>query len=255
VFIAERVPPLTGAGTERSVERARISRLAAGALAPLLAFATLVAGCGTASSGTGPSGAGTPPPGNLGAVEVREYRGEKLGSVSDFRENSIKGPQNVDRSTYRLRVDGTVADPALYTYRDVLTKEATHTKVVTLDCVEGWSVKVLWEGVLLSDLIDRAKPEAGANTVIFHAADGFTTSLPLDYIRTRRILLAYGMNGIQMPEERGFPFQVVAESKWGYKWCKWVTRIEISKNSDYRGYWESRGYSNTGDLSGSSSGP
>jgi DMSO/TMAO reductase YedYZ molybdopterin-dependent catalytic subunit len=42
----------------------------------------------------------------------------------------------------------------------------------------------------------------------------------------------------------------VAENKWGYKWIKWVTRIELS-DQDYRGYWEQRGYSNSGDLNAS----
>jgi DMSO/TMAO reductase YedYZ molybdopterin-dependent catalytic subunit len=62
------------------------------------------------------------------------------------------------------------------------------------------------------------------------------------------ILMAYKMNNMTLPSERGFPFQLVAESKWGYKWIKWITRIELSDNPDYKGYWEQRGYSNTGDL-------
>lgn len=185
----------------------------------------------------------------LPAVEVREYKGEKLGSVSDFRENSIKGPQDVDRTTYRLSVGGAVAAPRSYSYGDVVTKETTYTKVVTLSCVEGWSVKVLVEGVLISDLVDRAGPQAGANTVVFRAADGYSTSLPLDYVRDRRILLAYRMNGVELPRERGFPFQVIAEDRWGYKWCRWVTDIELSKDAGFRGYWEQRGYSPRGLLS------
>jgi DMSO/TMAO reductase YedYZ molybdopterin-dependent catalytic subunit len=40
----------------------------------------------------------------------------------------------------------------------------------------------------------------------------------------------------------------VAEGKWGYKWIKWVTEIELSDDESYRGFWESRGYSNKGDL-------
>jgi DMSO/TMAO reductase YedYZ molybdopterin-dependent catalytic subunit len=56
------------------------------------------------------------------------------------------------------------------------------------------------------------------------------------------------MNNATIPPERGFPFQLVAESKWGYKWIKWITKIEVSNNTDYQGYWESRGYSNLGDL-------
>jgi len=84
--------------------------------------------------------------------------------------------------------------------------------------------------------------------VIFHAYDGYTTSLPLDYIMGKDIIMAYKMNGIALPAERGFPFQLVAESKWGYKWIRWITEIELSDNVDYRGYWESRGFSNTADV-------
>ena len=59
------------------------------------------------------------------------------------------------------------------------------------------------------------------------------------------------MNGLPLPAERGFPFQVIAESKWGYKWVRWVTRIEISDDADYRGFWEEVGYNNNdGDVTG-----
>ena len=51
--------------------------------------------------------------------------------------------------------------------------------------------------------------------------------------------------------ERGFPFQLVAEQKWGYKWIKWITKIELSNDPNYKGYWESRGYNNNGDVNGS----
>jgi len=102
--------------------------------------------------------------------------------------------------------------------------------------------------VLVEDLIAEAKASPEANTVIFHGYDGYTTSLPLDYIMGQDIMLAYKMNGVVLPPERGAPFQLVAESKWGYKWIKWVTRIELSNDANYRGYWERRGYSNDGDL-------
>lgn len=77
-----------------------------------------------------------------------------------------------------------------------------------------------------------------------------TSSLTLDFIRENNILLAYKMNGVPLPVERGFPFQVVAESKWGYKWVRWVTAIEISDDADYRGFWEEIGYNNDGDVTG-----
>jgi DMSO/TMAO reductase YedYZ molybdopterin-dependent catalytic subunit len=122
--------------------------------------------------------------------------------------------------------------------------------VVTLYCVEGWDVKLLWEGVRVGDLLEEAGVKDDAVVVIFHAADDYTSSLTLDYIRENDIMLAHKMNGVTLPPERGFPFQLVAESKWGYKWVKWVTEIELSADADYRGYWEQYGYNNDGDLSG-----
>ncbi|MCX6671357.1 MAG: molybdopterin-dependent oxidoreductase [Euryarchaeota archaeon] len=184
----------------------------------------------------------------LDAVEIREYQGEKLSSVNDFRENSIKGPQHINISTYQLKITGLVATQKNYTYDEILTTFQQYKKVVTLDCVEGWSVKILWEGILVSDLISQAHPDPAANTIIFKASDGYTTSFPLNYTTDNTILLAYKMNNATLPPERGFPFQLVAESKWGYKWIKWVTEIELSDNLNYKGYWESRGYSNNGNL-------
>ncbi len=185
---------------------------------------------------------------DLGSVQVREYEGEKLSSVDDFRENSIKGPQNIDIATYRLSIDGLVEKPAEYTYDEVIDKYQSYKKVVTLDCVEGWSVTILWEGVLVRDLIQEAGVLPEAKVIIFHAHDGYTTSLPVDYVLDNDILMAYKMNDITIPTERGFPFQLVAESKWGYKWIKWIDGIELSDDENYRGFWEQRGYSNSADL-------
>jgi DMSO/TMAO reductase YedYZ molybdopterin-dependent catalytic subunit len=184
------------------------------------------------------------------AVELREYRGEKLDRIEKFPENSIDGPQRVDIRTYRLKVGGLVDRPLSLTYDEVLAKPA-ESRVIVIHCVEGWEFRVLWEGVPLTALIDAAGPKATANTVIFHSAEGYSTSLPLAYIRQKDILLAFKMNGLTMPEARGFPFEVAAEGKWGYKWARWVEGIELSDNPDFRGYWESRGYNNNGDLSGS----
>jgi DMSO/TMAO reductase YedYZ molybdopterin-dependent catalytic subunit len=97
-------------------------------------------------------------------------------------------------------------------------------------------------------LLAEAKVLPDAKVVIFHAYDGYTTSLPVDYLINNDILIAYKMNGVTLPPERGFPFQLVAESKWGYKWIKWITEIELSDDVNYRGYWERQGYSNDADL-------
>jgi DMSO/TMAO reductase YedYZ molybdopterin-dependent catalytic subunit len=183
----------------------------------------------------------------LAGIEIREYKGEKLGSINDFRENSIKGPQHVDIEKYKLVISGLVEKPAEYTYDEVLQNQK-YSNVITIYCVEGWSVKLLWEGVLVKDLLEEADVKHEANTVIFHAYDGYTTSLPLDYILDNDILIAHKMNEVVLPPERGFPFQLVAEDKLGYKWIKWLTEIELSDNPQYKGFWESRGYSNEADI-------
>jgi DMSO/TMAO reductase YedYZ molybdopterin-dependent catalytic subunit len=217
------------------------------ALACAVAILVAAAGCTQA-----PKGADRPSAAEqLAPSQVRDYQGKKLDSITDFRENSIKGPQYLDPKTYRLTVDGLVAKPASYTYGQVLGDFKHFTKVVQLDCVEGWSVKILWEGVNVRDVLASAGVEPAARTVILHAHDGYTTSFPVEYLTGNDRLLAYKMNGVTMPPERGFPFQLVAEDKWGYKWIKWIERIELSPRTDYRGYWESRGYSNDGSRKGS----
>jgi DMSO/TMAO reductase YedYZ molybdopterin-dependent catalytic subunit len=180
----------------------------------------------------------------LDPAEVSDYEGEKLSSAEDFRENSIKGPQRVSIEQYRLRVDGLVDSALVLTYDEVLSSFACYSRIVTLHCVEGWDAKILWEGVKVKDLLARAGVKPDARVVIFHAQDGYTSALPLYYLLDNDILLAFNMNNTRLRTERGFPFQLVAEDKWGYKWVKWVTRLEVSADSTYRGYWERRGYSN-----------
>ena len=184
----------------------------------------------------------------LRQVEVRQYHGENLSSVNDFRENSIKGPQYIDRKSYRLKITGLINKPRMYSYDDLVNKFQHYKKVVRLDCVEGWSVTVLWEGPLVRDLLKEAVLSPKAKVVIFHAYDGYTTSFPVDYIVNNNIMIAYRMNDVTLPPSQGFPFRLVAESKWGYKWIRWITEIEVSDNSRYKGYWESRGFSSSGDL-------
>jgi DMSO/TMAO reductase YedYZ molybdopterin-dependent catalytic subunit len=173
-------------------------------------------------------------------VEVREYEGQDLSSISHFKENSIKGPQYVDAENFSLTITGLVNNELEYRYDEILFNYPSFKKVVTLRCVEGWSE--------IKDLIADAEVNSKANTVIFYAYDGYSTSLPLDYIIDNNIMMAYKINNVTLPPERGYPFQLVAESKWGYKWIKWITSIELSDNQDYKGYWESRGYRNDADL-------
>ena len=191
--------------------------------------------------------------GNLGPQtlypsEIRSYQGENLSSVADVKENAIRGTQFVNVSSYRLAVNGLVDRPLQLTYQDVVSNHQGYTKVVYIYCVEGWKATILWQGVLVKDLLMEAGANMNAPVVIFYASDGYSTALPMDYIVKKNILLAYKMNNLTIPSERGFPFELVAESQFGYKWIKWVTKIEVSDDSNYLGYWESRGYPNNATI-------
>ena len=185
----------------------------------------------------------------LADVVVEGYQGENFSSIHDFRENSIKGPQYVDKNNYRLKIFGLVENSKKFSYDEVLANPH-YKKPVTLNCVEGWSVHIMWEGVLVKDLLTEVGVKPEANTIIFYAVDGYSTSFPLDYIMDNDIMMAYMMNNVTLPAERGFPFQLVAEQKWGYKWIKWINNIELSDNEEYKGYWETRGYNQNGSLEG-----
>jgi DMSO/TMAO reductase YedYZ molybdopterin-dependent catalytic subunit len=179
--------------------------------------------------------------------EVTEYKGTRLDPAIGPRDNSINGVQHVDIKGFTLTVDGLVDREAVFTYEDVLTLPA-YERLVTLHCVEGWDATILWKGALLEDLIARAGAKSTAVTVIFSSVDGYTTSLPLSVILEKQLILGYGANGLALPAEMGYPFIVVAEDKLGYKWGRWVNRITLSDDANYKGFWESNGYSVEGNI-------
>ncbi|MAF43574.1 MAG: oxidoreductase [Parcubacteria group bacterium] len=181
--------------------------------------------------------------------EVREYEGQNLSSIADLKETSISGTQYIDIKDYKLEITGLVNTPKAYTYQEVLNFPK-YSKVVELNCVTGWRAKILWEGFLIKDILEEASVKPESKAVIFYASDGFTTSLPLDFLIDNDIILAYKINDVVLPPERGFPFQLVSENKWGYKWIKWLTKIELSDDIDYKGTYKGVGYSHDADITG-----
>jgi DMSO/TMAO reductase YedYZ molybdopterin-dependent catalytic subunit len=193
----------------------------------------------------------TPSTAPTAEVEATEFMGKKLTPISQQRNNALAGTQRIDRDTYRLTVDGLVAKPLILSYDDLLAYPQI-SQLMDLDCVEGWNFTAKWTGPALDAIFSDAGVKPEAKIAIFHTADvskGYS-SLELSYIHDNGIIIALKLNDITLPPERGFPFQVVAMSKYGYKWAKWVTRIELSDNTSFRGYWESYGYSNNADVGG-----
>jgi DMSO/TMAO reductase YedYZ molybdopterin-dependent catalytic subunit len=188
---------------------------------------------------------------NIGQVEATEFNGTKLTPISEQNNNALAGTQHIDQATYRLTVDGLVDHPLSLSYSELLAYPQI-SQLMKLNCVEGWNFTAKWTGPSLSSIFADAGVQSGAVIAIFYTADvpvGYT-SLDLTYINDNNIIIALKDNDITLPADRGFPFQVVAQSKFGYKWAKWVTRIELSSNTNFRGYWESRGYNNNADING-----
>jgi DMSO/TMAO reductase YedYZ molybdopterin-dependent catalytic subunit len=194
--------------------------------------------------------------------EVNQYQGQTLTPIATYIDylNShpdvaIKGVQVINQSSYRLAITGLVTNPSNYSYSDITDNFNSTLEVATLPCVEGWSVTLLWQGVPIMDLLQSAGGiSLGANTVIFYAQDGYSSSLPLDYIKQNNIMIAYKINNATLTPQTGWPFFLVAKDQYGYKWVEWITEINVSSNSDYRGYWESRGYPNDASVSGGQGG-
>lgn len=224
------------------------SRYAA-VLAVLLALSLAISGCAAKPPAAAKGDVKGPlePARDLGAVEISSYEGKPLTDFKALPDNSVRGPQTVDMSAYRLVIDGAVQHPQSLTYAQVLN-HARYQKLITLHCVEGWSATGLFEGVLMKDLLAQAGPTSSAVTVIFHGQDAYTTSLPLATVLARNMLLAYRVNNADLIARNGYPFQLATEDKLGYKWCKWVVRIELSTDPDFKGFWERQGYGNNAEV-------
>ncbi len=180
--------------------------------------------------------------------EAKEFQGKELTPISEQRNNAIKGTQYIDRDTYELQIKGLVEQPLNLSYDQLLAYPSV-TRFVRMDCVEGWGFDAKWTGVTLNTLFNETVITANASNVIFYSADGYSTSLELEYLMENEIMLAYELNDVTLPADRGFPLQLVAEDKYGYKWAKWITSIEVT-DEPYKGYWESVGYSNNADVGG-----
>ncbi len=184
-------------------------------------------------------------------TEATEFQGKKLTPLGQQRNNALAGTQKIDKATYTLTVDGLVDKPLTLTYDDLLAYPQ-QDRLMDLDCVEGWNFTAKWTGPSLNAIFKDAGVKPEAKIVIFHTMDVSTgySSLELGYITDNDIIIALKDNDITLPADRGFPFQVVAMSKFGYKWAKWVTRIELSDNTSFKGYWEQAGYNNNADVTG-----
>lgn len=153
----------------------------------------------------------------------------------------------IDLNTWSLTVDGEVKNPLKLSWQEI-PKLPKIESVSDFHCVEGWSVlNCCWEGVQFKHIVDLVKPRENAKTVYFYCADGYTTSLLLEELLGKDVLLAYKLDGKFLETGTGAPLRLVVPDKYAYKSAMWLTGIKFSSKKEL-GYWEKKGYSDTADV-------
>jgi DMSO/TMAO reductase YedYZ molybdopterin-dependent catalytic subunit len=153
-----------------------------------------------------------------------------------------------DTESYRLEVGGLVGRELSLSLDEIKAMPAVQTDA-PLDCVVGWTDHAVWRGVPVRDVIAPARPDPEGGFVVFRDDRDYSATLSMDYVLGGEPILAWEVNGRPLPREHGWPLRVVAPGKYGYKWVKWVTEIEVSDRG-YEGTYEESGFSLDGDADG-----
>ena len=175
-------------------------------------------------------------------------------------------PTSVDLATFRLQVGGHVEKPLSLSVSDLRSQFETVSLVAVNQCsgnsrsffeprVAGGQWKngamgnARWTGVRLRDILDRAGVKAGAVDVAFSGLDrpaisatpGFVKSLALDHARDGEVMVAYAMNGADMPMLNGFPLRLVVPGWYATYWVKSLSEIRVLPES-FHGFWMDKAY-------------
>jgi DMSO/TMAO reductase YedYZ molybdopterin-dependent catalytic subunit len=170
--------------------------------------------------------------------------GQRL--VRDWPVLDLGIQPDIGERKFRLDVDGAVERPLSLNF-DQFMELPQAESVSDMHCVTQWSrYDNHWGGVAARALLERAGPKPGANHVIFHAHDGYTTNVRLDQFDQPDVFLVHRWDGKPIPRQHGGPVRVLIPRLYLWKSAKWVRRIEL-RATDRPGFWETRGYHNNAD--------
>ena len=134
-------------------------------------------------------------------------------------------------SEWRLPVEGLVFRPTELSL-DVLKRFPSRTQVTQHNCEQGWSAIAEWTGVPLARMLQEVGTLPQARYVVLYTIDGWWDSLDMFDALHPQTLLAYGMNGRELPVPHGAPVRLRVERQLGYKSLKYVSRIKITDRLD-----------------------
>ena len=172
-------------------------------------------------------------------------------------DTALSSPR-IDVNDWTLSVKGAVDNPVKFSYKDLLdmpTREAD----ITLSCVSntvggGLVSNGRWTGVLLSDVLaeagmSRDKIARASRQLVGRSVDGFTAGFKTDIaLDGRNALVAFGLNGSELPVKHGYPVRLVIPGLYGYvSATKWLTEIELT-DWNFDAYWIQRTWSKEGPV-------
>jgi DMSO/TMAO reductase YedYZ molybdopterin-dependent catalytic subunit len=132
---------------------------------------------------------------------------------------------------WRLSIEGTVARPGTYSLQD-LKRFPSRTQITRHVCEEGWSAIAEWTGVPLSHVLEAVGTLPGARFVALFPFDDIADSIDMIDALHPQTILAYGMNGRDLPVPHGAPLRLRVETQLGYKSMKFLKRIVVTEQFD-----------------------
>ena len=174
-------------------------------------------------------------------------------------------PLGIDPDTYRIAVKGSVDKTLSLSLADLKAMPAIEYAAVNQcsgnsrgffeprvaggQLANGAMGNALWRGVPLKAVLDNAGVKAGAKQVTFDGLDGpvmpgtpdFVKALDIDHARDGEVMLAYAMNGADLPWLNGFPVRLVVPGYYGTYWVKHLSDIAVI-DTEYDGFWMKSAY-------------
>lgn len=137
---------------------------------------------------------------------------------------------------WRLTVDGMVAKPLSLSLDD-LRRMPSRTQITAHSCERGWTAIAQWTGVQLSHVLGLARPLSTARYVVVYCEDGWYDSYRVDEFEALhpQTLLAYGMNGRDLPVPHGGPVRLRIERQLGWKSVKFINRLQLVEGFEHIG--------------------
>ncbi len=158
-------------------------------------------------------------------------------------KNVVDPRVNVD--LWHLELNGLVQNPVTYRFQDLkgfnLVEQETTLMCISNGLDAGLMSNAVWKGIALGDLLDPAGPLADAQRVRLYGVDNYTDTIPIEKALDPTTLLAWAMNGVDLPHRHGYPLRAIVPGYFGEKHVKWLTRIELT-GADAKGFYETQGW-------------